>query len=141
MNWLDIIFIIALAVITLIALIGQIIAIKDEEYSFIGQIFIIWLMIFGLIFCIAFVKIDKRGGVSVGTITAVDKNFFGTTRMYFKTTENNEEEYCIEATKIADIAKENVGKKVRIFYGTRVGVYSTGRCDEAPIDHIDILNE
>lgn len=141
MNWLDMIFIIILAVITLIALAIQIIAIKDKEYSYIFQVFIAWLIISGLILLVAFIRIDKRGGVSVGTITAVDKNFFGTTRMYFKTTENNEEEYCIEATKIANIAKENVGKKVRIFYGTRVGIYSTGRCDEAPIDHIDVLNE
>ena len=83
----------------------------------------------------------KKSGSTVGTITSVDKNFFGTTALYIKTTETKEEQYCIEDNKLAEIAKENIGKKVRISYGTRVGIYSTGACHNAPIYIIEVINE
>ena len=141
MNFLDIIIIIVLALLTLGALILQFIAISEEEYGMIGGVFITWLVICGFIFCASFVSIDKKSGSTVGTITSVDKNFFGTTALHIKTTETTEEQYCIEDNKLAEVAKENIGKKVRVNYGTRVGIYSTGACDNAPIDIIEVINE
>ena len=90
---------------------------------------------------IFFFVCDKSSGVTQGYITSVDKNFFGTTAVFIKTSESSQEEYCIEDDKIVDIANENIGKKVRINYGTRVGIYSTGACDNAPIDVIEVINE
>ena len=144
MNFLDIIIIIVLILLTLGALILQFIAVSEKEYyvnQIIGGVFVMWLVICGFIFCVSFVKIDKKSGATVGTITSVDKNFFGTTALYIKTTETTEEQYCIEDNKLADIAKENIGKKVRISYGTRVGIYSTGACNNAPVDIIEVINE
>ena len=144
MNFLDIIIVIVLILLTLGALILQFIAVSEKEYyvnQIIGGVFVMWLVICGFIFCVSFVSIDKKSGSTVGTITSVDKNFFGTTALYIKTTETTEEQYCIEDNKLAEIAKENIGKKVRISYGTRVGIYSTGACDNAPIDIIEVINE
>lgn len=141
MNFLDIIIVVVLILLTLGALILQFIAISEKEYGMIGGVFVMWLVICGFIFCISFVRIDKKSGSTVGTITSVDKNFFGTTALYIKTTETTEEQYCIEDNKLAEIAKENIGKKVRINYGTRVGIYSTGACNNAPIDIIEVINE
>ena len=141
MNFLDIIIVVVLILLTLGALILQFIAISEKEYGMIGGVFVTWLIICGFIFCASFVSIDKKSGSTIGTITSVDKNFFGTTALYIKTTETTEEQYCIEDNKLADIAKENIGKKVRISYGTRVGIYSTEACDNAPIDIIEIINE
>lgn len=141
MNFLDIIIIIVLILLTLGALILQFMAVSEQEYGMIGGVFITWLVICGFIFCVSFVNIDKKSGSTVGTITSVDKNFFGTTALYIKTTETTEEQYCIEDEKLVEVAKENIGKKVRINYGTRVGIYSTGACDDAPVGIITVLNE
>lgn len=141
MNFLDIIIIIILILLTLGALILQFMAVSDREYGMIGGVFVTWLVLCGFIFCVSFVNIDKESGSTVGTITSVDKNFFGTTALYIKTTETTEEQYCIEDKELVEVAKENIGKKVRINYGTRVGIYSTGACDDAPVDVIAVLNE
>ena len=141
MNFLDILIIIVLIILTLMALLLQFMAVRDEEYGIIGGIFGMWLVLFGFIFFVSFVNIDKKSGSTVGTITSVDKNFFGTTALYIKTTETSEEQYCIEDEKLVEVAKENIGKKVRINYGTRVGIYSTGACEDAPVDAITIVNE
>ena len=144
MNFLDIIIIIVLILLTLGALILQFMAVSEKEYyvnQIIGGVFVMWLVICGFIFCASFVSIDKKSGSTIGTITSVDKNFFGTTALYIKTTETTEEQYCIEDNKLAEVAKENIGKKVRISYGTRVGIYSTGACNNAPIDIIEVINE
>lgn len=141
MNFLDIIIVVVLILLTLGALILQFINVSEEEYGMIGGVFVMWLVICGFIFCVSFVNIDKNSGATVGTITSVDKNFFGTTALYIKTTETTEEQYCIEDNKLAEVAKENIGKKVKIGYGTRVGIYSTGACDNAPIDIIEVINE
>lgn len=141
MNFLDIIIVVVLILLTLGALILQFIPIIEKEYGMIGRIFVMWLVICGFIFCISFIRIDKKSGSTVGTITSVDKNFFGTTALYIKTTETTEEKYCIEDNKLAEVAKENIGKKVRINYGTRIGIYSTGACYNAPIYTIEVINE
>ena len=142
MNFLDIIIIVGILIpLTVGALACQITSIIEKDSEFIIEVFITWLIIFCFVFIISFVNIDKKSGSTVGTITSVDKNFFGTTALYIKTTETTEEQYCIEDNKLAEIAKENIGKKVRISYGTRVGIYSTGACDNAPIDIIEVINE
>ena len=142
MNFLDIIIIVGILIpLTVGALACQITSIIEKDYEFIIEVFITWLIIFCFVFIISFVNIDKKSGSTVGTITSVDKNFFGTTALYIKTTETTEEQYCIEDNKLAEIAKENIGKKVRINYGNRVGIYSTGACDNAPVDTIEVINE
>ena len=142
MNFLDIIIIVAILIpATVGALVCQITSIIEKDYEFIIEVFVTWLLIFGFVFTVSFVNIDKKSGSTVGNITSVDKNFFGTTALYIKTTETTEERYCIEDNKLAEIAKENIGKKVRINYGTRVGIYSTGACDNAPVDTIEVINE
>ena len=142
MNFLDIIIIVGILIpATVGALVCQITSIIEKDYEFIIEVFITWLIIFVFVFTVSFVNIDKKSGATVGTITSVDKNFFGTTALHIKTTETSEEQYCIEDNKLAEIAKENIGKKVRINYGTRVGIYSTGACDNAPIDTIEVINE
>ena len=142
MNFLDIIIIVAILIpATVGALVCQIESIIEKDYEFIIEVFVTWLLIFGFVFTVSFVSIDKKSGSTVGTITSVDKNFFGTTALYIKTTETTKEQYCIEDNKLAEIAKENIGKKVRINYGTRVGIYSTGSCDNAPVDTIEVINE
>ena len=142
MNFLDIIIIVGILIpATVGALVCQITSIIEKDYEFIIEVFITWLIIFCFVFTISFVNIDKNSGATVGTITSVDKNFFGTTALYIKTTETTEERYCIEDNKLAEIAKENIGKKVRINYGNRVGIYSTGACDNAPVDTIEVINE
>ena len=142
MNFLDIIIIVAILIpATVGALVCQITSIIEKDYEFIIEVFITWLIIFVFVFTVSFVNIDKKSGSTVGNITSVDKNFFGTTALYIKTTETTEERYCIEDNKLAEIAKENIGKKVKISYGTRVGIYSTGACNNAPVDIIEIINE
>lgn len=141
MNWLDVIIILLIIILTIGAMILQGIAISDREYSMIGGVFVVWLVIVGFIFLVSFVRIDKKSGSTVGIITSVDKNFFGTTALYIKTTETSEEEYCIEDNNIVEIAKENIGNKIKISYGTRIGIYSTGACNDAPVDSITIIEE
>jgi len=141
MNWLDVIIILLIIILTIGAMILQGIAISDREYSMIGGVFVVWLVIVGFIFLVSFVRIDKKSGSTVGIITSVDKNFFGTTALYIKTTETSEEEYCIEDNNIVEIAKENIGNKIKISYGTRIGIYSTGACNDAPVDSITIVEE
>lgn len=141
MNWLDIILIIVI-LITFIAGIGLFtIGIKEEEIGTAIGILITAIVACLFIGGLAFFKLDKRSGNTIGTIVSVDKNFFGTTAVYIKVTENNQEEYCVENDKIANIAAENIGNKVKISYGKRVGLYSTGACEDAPIDDIELLEE
>lgn len=80
MNFLDIILIIIIIILTLGALILQFMAVKVEEYGMIAGVFVFWLVICGFIVSAAWLKIDKKSGATVGTITSVDKNFFGACR-------------------------------------------------------------
>lgn len=141
MNFLDIIFIILI----IITFIGTIIFIgmasAEGDFEFVIALIFGGLVVIGFEF-LPFVVIDKASGSTIGTITSVDKNFFGTTALYIKTTETNEEEYCIEFDeKLENQAKELIGKKVKITYGKRVGLYSTGKCSEAPVDTIEVLED
>ena len=140
MNWLDIIIIIIIAIITLGAMGLTLMAIQEHETGIIGGVFITWIILTGI--CILpFLTIDKASGATIGTITAVDRNFFGTHAVYIKTSETEQEEYCIENDEIKKVAVNSIGKKVKVKYGTRVGLYSTGACSQAPIKEIEVLEE
>lgn len=145
MNWLDILLIIINLLVLLFGIIAIVMAFikKDDYYSeWLGITIGFWII---YIFCGWllwgwFVVIDKASGSTIGTITSVDKNFFGTTALYIKTSETEQEEYCIEFDKkLEKQAKELIGQKVKISYGKRVGLYSTGKCSQAPIEKIELV--
>ena len=90
------------------------------------------------ILVLPFLALDKASGSTVGKITSVDKNFWGTTAIYIKVNETKEEEYCAEDEEIIEIAKKYIGKNVKISYGTRVGLYHLNQCRQAPIEKIEL---
>lgn len=140
MNWLDIILIIinVIVVFGIIAWLTDMACEGDIEFGVYGLIAGIFILFFTLF--IPFLVIDKSSGSTIGTITSVDKNFFGTTSIYIKTSENSQEQYCIEFDKdLENKAKEYIGKDVKVSYGTRVGFYSTGKCSQAPIETIELV--
>ena len=99
-------------------------------------VFIVDLFILSPIFVL-----DKSSGMTIGTITSVDRNYFGSTAIYLKTDETTQEKYCAENEEIIEFAKNNIGKKVKIGYGTRVGFYKLSQCDQAPITHIERVKD
>lgn len=106
----------------------------------------LFIGLFGAIICLApITAIDKSAGMTIGTITSVDKNFWGTTAIYVKTSETEQEKYCAEDDNIIEFAKKMIGQKVRIGYGERVGIYPLKQCRQAPVIHIekweDLTNE
>ena len=137
MNGLDVFFII----LTIIIIGFAFWALFDNlEYDLgFGIVLFLMILVFaGINGLLPFLVLDKSSGVTVGTITSVDKNFFGTTALWVKTIENEEEKYCIEFDeKLENQAKELVGEEVKITYGTRVGMYSTTKCHQAPIKNIE----
>ena len=109
----------------------------------IGTLFI-GIVVVGLIDLVLvgpFVALDRSSGSTVGKITSVDKNFFGTTAIYIKVNETKEEKYCAENENVIEYAKENIGKYVKVSYGTRVGLYHLNQCRQAPIEKIEIYVE
>lgn len=143
MNWLDIIFIILFVISIIIGIVLLIISVEDYKIgSGIGCL--IGSIVFGGLFFLIFpfLVIDKASGITVGTITSVDKNFFGTTAIYIKTIENKEEKYCIEFDeKLENLANEYLGNKVKISYGKRVGFYSLSKCHQSPLETIELWVE
>lgn len=141
MNWLDIILII----IGILILIGGfallICAVKDDEIG-IGVFGLVASLVFVFFISILpFIIVDRASGVTIGEITSVDKNFFGTDAIYLKVNEATQEKGCIEDKELAKMAQELVGKKVKVTYGTRIGLYSTGSCHTAPIEKIELIEE
>ena len=142
MNFLDMIIIILLVC----AVVGGIIFfcwVKDEDDE---PIILAAVVVLTISLCIGllvpFIVIDKGAGSTIGEITSVDKNFFGTTAVYIKTSEVSQEEYCIEDNNLALKASDLIGKKVKVYYDERVGLFSTGACSEAPIIKIkEVENE
>jgi len=144
MNWLDVILIVINAGLIIFGIISIIFAIKDNYSGWreISAIFWICYVFFGLILLLPFIVIDKGSGSTIGTITSVDKNFFGTTALYIKTSETTQEKYCIEFDEqLENKAKELIGKKVKIEYGERVGLYSTSKCSQAPVEYIEKVEQ
>ncbi len=143
MNFLDIILIIINVILFIIGIITIILAIIDwntpwSDAKFYCGMYWLFYVFVGVFFILGFVVVDKSSGTTVGIVTSVDKNFFGTTALYIKTSENEQEKYCIENEEVAEVAKNLIGKNVKISYGERVGFYSTGKCHQAPVESIKI---
>lgn len=118
---------------SIIAITLMIMAIKEEDLEVVFGL-IVMRIIAPVILLAPFIALDKSSGQTIGTITSVDKNFFGSTAIWVKTSETEQEKYCAENEKVIEHAKELIGKKVKISYGTRVGLYPLDKCHEAPID-------
>lgn len=138
------IVLISLAVIVLliglvITILGFMEDIVTGILAFIGSMVVVFFI--DAIILSPILVLDKSSGMTIGTITSVDKNYFGSTAIYLKTDETTQEKYCAENEEIIEFAKKNIGKKVKIGYGTRIGFYKLSQCDQAPIEHIEILEE
>lgn len=140
MNWLDIIMIILAIGIFMAAIVILTWAAKEDDLGF-GIISALIIFLFEIIPSLYFIVLDKGSGSTIGTITSIDKNFFGTTSLYIKTSENSQEIYCIEDSNIVEQAKLLIGKNVKVKYGERVGMYSTNKCHQAPIEEIEEIKE
>lgn len=136
MNWLDIIMIILAIGIFMAAIVILTWAAREDDLGF-GIISALIIFLFEIIPSLYFIVLDKGSGSTIGTITSIDKNFFGTTSLYIKTSENSQEIYCIEDSNIVEQAKLLIGKNVKVKYGERVGMYSTNKCHQAPIEEIE----
>lgn len=140
MNIIDVILIILILIIIVGGLVIAGMAIMDEEIG-LGITCIFFAIVLAFLCGLPFIVLDKGSGSTIGEITSVDRNFFGTTALYVKTSENSQEQYCIENEYVVNTAKDLIGKKVKISYGERVGLYSTGRCSQAPIEKIELIEE
>lgn len=140
MNWLDMIMIILAIGIFMAAIVILTWAAKEDDLGF-GIISALIIFLFEIIPLLYFIVLDKGSGSTIGIITSVDKNFFGTTSLYIKTSENSQEIYCIEDSNIVEQAKLLIGKNVKVKYGERVGMYSTNKCHQAPIEEIEEIKE
>lgn len=140
MNWLDVILGALFLIVTIGGLVISVICFKDCDGE-TGFFMLVLTAIAGFLLGSAFVVIDKGSGSTIGEITSVDKNYFGTTALYVKTSETSQEEYCIEDSEVATQATELIGKKVKISYDKRVGIYSTGACSQAPVEKIEVIEE
>lgn len=140
MNWLDIILIILVIIILVGGIVISILAWVDGEIGLgFGMLFM--AIFISSMFALPFIVLDNGAGSTIGTITSVDKNFFGTTAVYVKTSETTQEKLCIEDKELSEQAKSLIGKEVKVSYGTRVGLYSTGKCSQAPIEKIEVVSE
>ena len=141
MNGLDI-FLIILIVLSIIGGIVLLVWAGVDGEVGVGIALFVGLLVLAGFLLLPFIVLDKGSGSTIGKITSVDKNFFGTTAVYIKTSETEQEKYCIEFNEeLENKAKELIGKNVKISYGTRVGLYSTGKCSQAPINKIEEVKE
>lgn len=138
MNWLDLILGAGFMLCFVGGLILSVIAFKDDEFDAGLTILFLGLGL-GVVFGAPLVTIDKGAGSTIGEITSVDKSFWGNTKIFVKTSETEQEEYCAEDADVAAKAIELIGKKVKISYGERVGVFSTGKCGQAPVEIIEVV--
>lgn len=141
MNWLDVIMIILAIIIFIGAIVVLVWHAKEYDLAF-GIFLSLSILICAVVPALYFFVLDKGSGSTIGIITSVDKNFFGTTALYIKTSETTQEKYCIEFDEeLENKAKELIGKEVKISYGERVGLYSTSKCHQAPIEKIEEIKE
>lgn len=146
MNWLDILLITIIIILLVVGIVMIVLAIvkRDDVFCDIGVLTVsywICLLVFGWLLVLPFIVLDNGAGSTIGIITSVDKNFFGTTAVYVKTSETTQEKLCIEDNELSEQAKSLIGKEVKVSYGTRVGLYSTGKCGQAPIEKIEVVSE
>ena len=138
MNWLDILIIIINIILVVVGVAITVCSIKEYGIGIAICTWFIWIMVAFFTIFLPFVVVDMASGSTSGTISSVDKNFFGTTALYIKVSETSEEEYCIEFNEeLENKAKELIGEKVKITYGKRVGFYSTGKCHQSPVESIE----
>ena len=136
MNWLDLILGAGFMLFAVGGLVLAVLSFADSEAE--AGITILFLGLgLGFLCGAPFITIDKGAGSTMGEITSVDKSFWGNTKIFVKTSETEQEEYCAEDIEVAEQAKELIGKKVKISYGERVGIYSTGKCGQAPVETIE----
>lgn len=141
MVWLDFVLIGLICIVFCAGIGFCFIAYNENEGGTCFKCFIGTLIMVGMMICIFFLHMDKKSGYTQGRITSVDKNFFGTTALYVKTTETSEEKYCIEDDELAKFSEELIGKDVKIHYGTRVGLYSVSKCGDSPVDKIEVIKD
>lgn len=140
MVWFDFILLAIASIIFLFSIGLSLWMAKDFDFGgCFGAVIFGAILIF--IVSIPVLVFDTHSGYTVGEITSVDKNFFGSTAVYIKTTNNKEEKYCVETKEKAEEAASLVGKKVKISYGKRIGIYSVSKCDQAPIDKFEVISE
>lgn len=119
---------------------------KDTNGGFIGALAIVIVLI-GMMLVMAFFKLDWITGEHGRlTVTAVDKNLFGTHTIYARNSESlsgveaEEIRYCIDAddTEVVVQAKEALGKKnTKLVYpDKRIGFVFFDKCGSAPIKNI-----
>lgn len=141
MNFLDIILLIIISIFAISGIVCLVSGIVNNDIC-VGIGCLLGMLFFASLFSLPFVVLDRGSGSTIGTITSVDKNFFGTTALYIKTSETTQEKYCIEFNEeLEEQAKGLIGKKVKISYGARVGFYSTGKCSQAPVEDIQFIEE
>lgn len=140
MNWLDILLIVIFLIMLVGTIVSLIMGIKEDDYffaGFMGPACALWIGI-----CLAcFIVLDKASGSTIGKIMTVDKNFFGTTAVYVKTSETEQWQFCVEDKDVIKQANKLIGKTVKVEYGKRVGIYSTGRCHSSPLKKIVEVKE
>lgn len=112
-----------------------------------GNIVVFFIVLAVMFTIIMFLKVDwKTGEHGRLTITAVDKNLFGTYRIYARNTESMsgndllEITYCIDSDnkELAQKAKDSIGKQnTKLVYPERrIGFYWFDKCGSAPIKEI-----
>ena len=89
MNWLDVIMIILAIIIFIGAIVALVWYAKEYDLAF-GIFLSLSILTCAVIPATYFIVLDKGSGSTIGTITSVDKNFFGTTALYIKTSETTQ---------------------------------------------------
>jgi hypothetical protein len=119
---------------------------NNKQKGFILESVLVIGFIGFIVLLSVFVLDWKTGEHGRLTITAVDKNLFGTYTIYARNSESlsgnelMEITYCIDADNesLAKFAKESVGKQnVKLVYPEkRIGFYWFDKCHSAPIKEI-----
>lgn len=137
MNWLDIVLIILSGAFFVGALFCLVLTFIEGDLEFLGGVFV--LVFVGVLILIPMWAFDWQSGITTGKITSVDKNLWGTTALYIKTSETEQEKYCIENKSLLKEANSLIGKEVTITYGKRFGIYSVKKCHQSPIEKIETI--
>lgn len=126
---------------------------EDKFISIGGLMFLIGVGfgIFGLFH--GFINYPASEGVHQGTITAVDREgyLFNHYKIYLKSNGRNpndasvsdETEYCLylNESELANIAKEYIGKTVKIYYSHSGGYIGMRSCGTYHIDKVELIEE
>ena len=107
------------------------------------------ILIFGLIAIFGGLHLDFAGGSHRIIPTAVDNDFWGNYKVYYRTTEytkNSEEDYYYidkNNLELAEQMREYIkqGKEVIVYYDSYVGFKGFGSPDEAPITKIEVIEK